>query len=311
MNRLRARTAVFGLLSLFAFLAVWGIGWAGTAGQSPRPNADAAGVDRQVDRDAIRAMMKEFVAAFQKGDAAAAAAFMTVEAEIITDEGDALKGRDAIQKAYAEHFTKTSRPKVTLAIDSVRFTSRDTAIEDGEMTVIHDGESPQKHRYQILYAREDGKWLISLIKEWPPIESPLSELEWLIGTWSAKRADAEVRNTYEWFGNKSFIKVDITVREKDKSLSAMQLIGIDPVTGGIRTWTFEHDGGYGEGSCLQDGPRWVFENRTTLADGSILEATNILVPVDRNTITWQPINLTIEGEQFGDLPPVKITRVKK
>jgi uncharacterized protein (TIGR02246 family) len=311
MNRLRTRAAVFGLLSLFAFLMVWGIGWAGTTEQTPVPGSTIADTDRQMDRNAIRAMMKEFVVAFQNGDAAAAAAFMTVEAEIITDEGGTLKGRDAIKKAYAEHFAKTSRPKVTLDIDSVRFTSRDTAIEDGEMAVSHDSESPVKHRYQILYAREDGKWLISLVKEWPPVESPLSELDWLIGTWSAKRADAEVRNTYEWFGNKSFIKVDISVREKDKSFSAMQLIGIDAVTGGIRTWTFEHDGGYGEGTCLQDGPRWVFENRTTLADGSLLEATNILVPVDRNTITWQPINLTIEGEQFGDLPPVKITRVKK
>lgn len=306
----RARTAVFGVLILFAPGTVWGIGWAGMAEQTPAPKA-TTGADRQADRDAIRAMMKEFVAAFQKGDAAAAATYMTAEAEIIPDDGETLKGRDAIQKAYAAHFAKTGRPKVTLEIESIRFTSRDTAIEDGEMTVSHEGESPEKHRYHILYAREDGKWLLSVIKEWPPVESPLNELDWLIGTWSAKRADAEVRNNYEWFGNKSFIKVDITIREKDKSLSAMQLIGIDPATGGIRTWTFEHDGGYGEGTCSRDGPRWVFENKATLADGSILEATNILVPVDRNTITWQPINLTIEGEQFGNLPPMKITRVKK
>lgn len=305
----QTRTAMFGLMSFLALVTVWGIGWAGTAGQAP--TLKAANADRETDREAIRAMMKEFVAAFQKGDAAAAAAFMTAEAEIITDEGDALKGRDAIQKAYATHFAKTNKAKVSLDIESVRFTSRDTAIEDGEMTVTLDGESPEKHRYQILYAREDGKWLLSVIKEWPPVESPLNELDWLIGTWSAKRGDAEILNSYEWLGNKAFIKVDITIREKDKSLSAMQLIGVDSKTGDFRTWTFEHDGGYGEGTCSRDGPRWVFENKATLADGNILEATNILVPVDRNTITWQPINLTIEGEQFGDLPPMKITRVKK
>lgn len=283
-------------------------GGTGTAGQPPA----AKGTDaRQADRDAIRAMMGQFREAFQKGDAAAAAGFMTVEAEIISDEGTALKGRDAIQKAYADHFAKGAKPKLTTVIDSVRFTSRDTAIEDGHMTVGREGESGVTHRYQVLYAREDGKWLISVIKEWPAEASGLDELEWLIGTWTAKGKDAEVTNTYEWFGNKGFIKVSVAVRNKGKTLTAMQLIGADPTTGEYRTWTFEHDGGYGEGTLEQDGNRWVFENRATMADGSLLETTNILVPVDRNTIAWQPINLTINGESFGDLPPSKLTRVQK
>src|SRR5262249_39586286 len=101
------------------------------------------------------------------------------------------------------------------------------------------------------------------------------------------------------------------VRQKGKSLSAVQMIGLDPATDTLRTWTFEHDGGIGEGTIAQDGRRWVFENRVTLADGSVLEATNILVPVNHDTITWQSINLTIDGEQFGNLPPMKLTRVKK
>jgi uncharacterized protein (TIGR02246 family) len=283
----------------------------GRPGQPPGDKPKAA--DRQPDRDAIRAMVGQFREAFQKGDAAAAAAFMTAEAELIPDVGEPLKGRDAIQKAYAEFFKKekAERPKIKLDVDALRFTSRDTAIEDGDMTVTREGESPETHRYHILYVREDGKWLISVIKEWPPETTDLDDLDWLIGTWSAKRADAEVHTTYEWFGNKSFIRANITVREKDKSFTAMQLIGIDPATGDLRTWTFEHDGGIGEGTCNRDGPRWVFENRTAMSDGSIVEATNILVPVDKDTITWQPINLTINGDPVGNVPPMKVTRVKK
>jgi uncharacterized protein (TIGR02246 family) len=283
----------------------------GRPGQPPGDKPKAA--DRQPDRDAIRAMVGQFREAFQKGDAAAAAAFMTAEAELIPDFGEPLKGRDAIQKAYAEFFKKekAERPKIKLDVDSLRFTSRDTAIEDGDMTVTREGESPETHPYHILYVREDGKWLISVIKEWPPETTDLDDLDWLIGTWSAKRADAEINTTYEWFGNKSFIRANITVREKDKRFSAMQLIGLDPATGDLRTWTFEHDGGIGEGTCTRDGPRWVFENRTTMSDGSIVEATNILVPVDKDTITWQPINLTINGDPVGNVPPMKVTRVKK
>ncbi len=310
MNRYYTRLTLLGLLACTGLWFAFVLGGTRTAGQTPTTKPSA---DRQPDRDAIKAMVSNFRDAFQKGDAAAAAAFMTAEAELIPDEGDALKGRDAIKAAYEAFFVKrgNARPKVTLDVESLRFTSRDTAIEDGRMTVAVDGESPETHPYHILYVREDGKWLISVVKEWAVESTDLDDLDWLIGTWSAKRKDAEINTTYEWFGNKAFIKATVSVREKDKALTAMQLIGPDPATGGLRTWTFEHDGGFGEGTCTQDGNRWVFENRATLSDGSILEATNILVHIDRDTISWQPINLTINGEQFGNLPPMKVTRVKK
>jgi uncharacterized protein (TIGR02246 family) len=297
-------------LGLAAFAAA-GLALAAGRTQPPAAKAEAPAADRQADRDAIKAMLNQFREAFQKGDAAAAAAFLTVEAEIIPDEGETLKGRDAIQKAYAAYFAKEERTKIALKSENLRFTSRDTAIEDGEMTVTPPDGSPNTHKYHILYAREDGKWLISVIKEWPPETSDLDDLDWLIGTWTAKTGDVEVRNTYEWYGNKAFIKASTSVHGKDRSFTAMQLIGLDPATGVIRTWTFEHDGGLGEGTVTRDGPRWVFANTATLGGGAMLETTNILVPVDRDTITWQPVNLAIDGEPLGNLPPTKLTRVKK
>src|SRR6188472_3451085 len=107
-------------------------------------------------------MVSQFREAFQKGDAAAAVAFMTAEAELIPDFGEPLQGREAIQKVYAEHFKVTSRPKIALEVEDLRFTSRDTAIEDGNMTVTREGESAVTHPYHILYVREDGKWLVSV-----------------------------------------------------------------------------------------------------------------------------------------------------
>lgn len=274
-------------------------------------DAKAKSLDRQADRDAIRKMFTDFKAAFQRKDAAAAAVHLTSEAEIIPDDGEPLKGREAIQKAYAAHFANTAKPTITINPEAMRFTSRDTAIEDGHMTVAREGEAPETHRYHILFVREDGKWLISIIKEWPEESSDLDEQGWLIGNWNAKQGDAEVQNSYEWFGDKAFIKATVSVRGKHGSFSAMQIIGADPTTGDLRTWTFEHDGGLGEGTVTRDGPRWVFENTAVLAGQGVLETTNILVPVDRDTITWQPINLTLNGEPIGNLAPMKLTRVKK
>ena len=41
-----------------------------------------------------------------------------------------------------------------------------------------------------------------------------------------------------------------------------------------------------------------------------MTATNILTQINNDTFTWQPVNLTIDGEPVGNLPPVKVTRVK-
>ena len=88
------------------------------------------------------------------------------------------------------------------------------------------------------------------------------------------------------------------------------MIGLDPTTDEIRTWTFEADGGYGEGTCTRDGDKWLFASSATLADGRAMTATNILTPIDRDTFVWQPTNLTIDDEPVGNLPPVRVTRVK-
>lgn len=264
---------------------------------------------RAADRIAIRKTMQSFAEAFQKSDAAAAAAFLTAGGELITTEGLAVRGREAVQEAFANHFAKNARPKISLEVGSLQFPSRDTAIEEGLMTIAASEESTTNH-YNILYVREDGKWYLATIREWAIDKSPLHELEWLIGNWSAKGKDAEAQTSYEWFGNKSFIKAQFSIREKESTVTGMQLIGVDLETNALRTWTFEADGGFGEGRVTRDGNKWVFETETALTDRRIMTSSNILIHVDKNTFSWQPIDLTIDGEQIANLPPVKVVRVE-
>lgn len=271
---------------------------------------------RAADRAAIRKTTQAFTDAFQKSDAFGAAAYMTSGAELIPHDGEPVRGRDAIQQAYVAHFAKNARPSLKLAPRSLDFPSRDTAIENGVMTIVTaadaaagDDADASKIDYQILYVREDGKWYLASIKEQPVEKTELEDLAWLIGTWSAKQPQAEVQTTYEWFGNKSFIIARFALREKDTTVTGMQLIGTDPATGGLRTWTFEFDGGFGEGTCVRDGKQWIFETSTALTDNQVMAATNILVRIDKDTFTWQPVNLEIDGEKISDLPPVKVVRV--
>lgn len=266
--------------------------------------------DREADKAAIRKATQSFVAVFEKGDAAQVATHLTAGAEMIPDDAPGIHGREAIQKACAAHFARNPKQTITLEPESLRFTSRDTAFEEGLMKTSVEKGAPAIQKYSLLHVREDGKWLIAGIREWPSVGTELEELGWLIGTWQAKQADAEVKTTYEWLGNKAFIRGNITVRQKDRTISGMQVIGTDPQTGELSIWVFESNGGFAQGTCTRDGKAWVFETKGLLADGGELATTNILVRVNNDTITWQPVNLTVDDEVIGNLPPVKVTRVK-
>jgi uncharacterized protein (TIGR02246 family) len=276
-----------------------------------QPKSEAASpADRPTDRAAIRDALKSFLAAFEKGDAAATAAHMTTGAELMAPDGMTFHGRDAIQKAYAELFAKHPKHTVTVEPESLRFTSRDTALEEGHMTVVRAKDDPGIYRYVALHVREDGKWQLAVLRNDETEDATLRDLEWLIGTWETKGPDAEARTTYEWMGDKTFIRSQFTIREKDKTVTGTQMIGLDVNTGDLRTWTFGADGGFGEGTCTRDGNKWLFVSSALLADGSTMTATNILTPIDRDSFTWQPVDLTIDDEPVENLPPVKVTRVK-
>lgn len=305
-------------LALALSAALGAAGWvrlveAGPVGQTETASGtkQAAADNRQADRDAIRAAVTKLVKAFEAGDATAATACMTAGAEIVPDDAPPIRGRDAVREAYTDYFAKYPKRKLTLEPETVRFTSRDTAIEEGKMAVaINDDDAPANQRYSLLMVREDGKWLVALIKEWPGDEAELEDLSWLIGSWQANRADAEVKTTYEWFGNKAFIRGTITVREKDITASGVQFIGMDQKTGDLRIWSFGTDGGFAEGTIVRDENSWIFESAGVDKDGEETSAKNVLVRVNNDTITWQPVSLVRGDEQVADLRPVKVTRVK-
>ncbi len=290
------------------FVACLAVVWNSSA-QAQEP-ATTNVAKRPADEATVQKSIQDFSRSFEAGDAVTAGRFLTSGAELVTEDGMIVRGRADIQDAFATHFAEHSRVKIENISLDIRFPSRDTAICDGVVRVTPADSSSMIDRFEIRLAREDGNWLISMIHQWPHERAALLDLEWMIGTWSSKQADAEVQTTYEWFGNKSYIRAHFTVRENDKSYTGMQMIGLDPGTGRLRTWIFEAEGGFGEGVAIQDGREWVFESATLLSTNDELQVTNVLVRIDGDTFTWQPLDLTLNGEQFGNLPPVKVTRVK-
>jgi hypothetical protein len=272
--------------------------------------APADKVDQATQRAAIDKATQGFIEAFTRADVDQIAAYLSEGAELISDDAPPLRSREAIRKALVDHFAENPRKKFSREVESLRFTSQHSATEEGNLKVSVGSEAPRNMGYSLELVNEVGKWLITSIREWPSKNADLLDLEWLIGSWEAKQPDAEVRSTYEWFGSKSYIRSTMTLREKDRTLTAMQMIGVDPGTDELRILTFESDGGFAEGTCTREGNTWIFDSHGALADGSELSATNILVRVNSDTFTWQPVKMQLGDEIIDDLPPVKVTRLK-
>jgi uncharacterized protein (TIGR02246 family) len=299
-----------GLLAL-SNAAVRSAGGVGAAGHGTTALVDDKDTKRPDDEAAIRKTTSEFIKAVESGDAKAVASAWTEEGEYIDDDGTTIRGRAAIEAAYAKAFEKKKNPKVEITIESIRFPSKDTAIEEGSAKSYKGGDdAPTTSRYSVLHVREDGRWRMALLREWPDQGVSLRDLDWLIGTWEAKTDGAQVRTTYKWDGKKNAIHCQITIKSADRNVAGIQILMKDPRTGQLKSWIFDDDGSFGDGDWTRDGKRWIIEASGVDEDGGELTAKNILTPVDKDTFVWQSTERTLDGEDLPNIAPVKVTRVK-
>src|SRR5207247_7334392 len=85
---------------------------------------------RAADEAAVRRETARFIKLVEQGDAKAVAASWTEDGEYIDDDGTVLRGRAAIEAAYAKAFAKKKNVKVEITIESLRFPPKDTPIEE-------------------------------------------------------------------------------------------------------------------------------------------------------------------------------------
>lgn len=277
---------------------------------APKPAAPGAD-DRKDDRAAVQTTLDALKTAFDAGDAKGCAAVWTAECEYITDGGVTFRGRAEVEKSYTDLFAKYPKPRVTAERQSLRFLSKDTAVEEGYFSVRLDATAAAVNsRYSLLFAREDGKWRVALLREWPAEGANVRDLDWLVGEWEGGRDGATVRTVYEWDLNKTVIRGRYTVTRDGEVAGGLQIFAKDPTTGSLACWTFDGSGGVGTSAWVRDGNQWTVEAEGADADGVPNAATNVLVKVSDDAFTWQSTARTTNGEPQPDLPPVKVTRVK-
>jgi uncharacterized protein (TIGR02246 family) len=284
-------------------------------GAWPVPAADV--VDKAKEEAALLKNAEAFVEAFHKGDAKAVAAFWTADGDYTDITGRQFKGREAIEKAFKSLFAENKGLKLRIDIAALKFVTADVAIEDGTTSVIPpDGGPPSRARYTIVHVKKEGKWLLSSVRDTPYTppsnHEHLAGLEWVIGDWASDGDKGEVvRVEFAWTESRNFVLASFATTFKNITIGGgTQRIGWDPLAKNIRSWTFETNGGFGEGTWTQDGDKWVAKSTGVVREGKKVTATNILTRIDADTMSWESKDRTEDGKPLPDIKPIKMKRVK-
>src|SRR5262249_31236858 len=77
------------------------------------------------------------------------------------------------------------------------------------------------------------------------------------------------------------------VKERGKPvMTVSQRIGWDPLARRIRSWEFDSEGGFGEGTWSRDGDRWVIKHSGVRPEGMAASSTNVMVKERSDLVRW-------------------------
>jgi hypothetical protein len=135
----------------------------------------------------------------------------------------------------------------------------------------------------------------------PTPHEALEGLAWIVGEWINESGDTKVHLNYRWDENGNFIVGDINITAGDQVLmKSFQRIAWDASQGKFRSWTFDSDGGFGEGVWNATSNGLVMQNSAVGPDGLRGTATVKLVSDSKDRFTVQGIHRMSEGMEAPD-----------
>ena len=280
-----------------------------------KPPAAAANADA-ADEQAIRASAEAFTKTYNNHNARAIAELFAMKAEIVAEDGTLTRGREAIEKAFAEVFKEHPKVAVQCDIESIRLLTPNIGVEEGLIRSKNSPEDPEDvSSYVTVHVKVEGKWLVASVRDFeapapePTAHDRLEELAWLVGEWVDESPQGVVHTSCQWDDSGNFLMQTFDIRVAGRSaMSGTMRIGWDAVSKQIRSWVFDSQGGHTEGTWLRDGDEWIVKAHGSTSAGEVASAVNIYRRVDGDTIAWRSQERTLDGERLDDIPAVTIKR---
>lgn len=278
-------------------------------------SAQVWSADQQVDRAAIESAVVSYTAAFNQRDAKALAQHWGPNAIYINPvTGVEVEGREAIEQEFESILKGLGEAKFAVEVESIDFLSPLVAVERGIATITTEAGT-EVSQYSAVHVKQDGKWLLDRVTEEEQIARPsnrdkLDDLSWMIGTWLDESEEATIETRCQWTRNENFILRTFKISSSDQiDMAGIQIIGWDPVQNSIRSWAFDSDGGFAEGTWNKNENRWVVESKVTFPDGRQGSSINIMTVTDKNMFGWKSIGREVDGSILPNIDEITVKRV--
>lgn len=282
------RIRVFWASGLLAAL----LAWPAAAQQDPAAAPEAA---------AVRAAADAYVEARSRGDREALLAAWTPEGDYIDAAGHKFRARDLIASEFSQG-DEIPRSVSAVSVDSIRLITPQVAIQDGTTSHVGRGGEPLvTGRFTAVWVQADGRWLLHSLRESilpaSARNTRLDELRWCLGVFAGQLdngSDAIATASLSPDGN--FILREVVVRHPDDTRHTVsQRIGWDPLSQAFKSWTFEGDGGYGEGSWKQQAGCWIVVTEGVTSDGRRTSGMSIYSQITEQGFILEFVGTMVEG----------------
>jgi uncharacterized protein (TIGR02246 family) len=135
--------------------------------------------DTAADEEAIQQLGQRWEEAWANRDAKALAELYTEDADGISESGETVTGRMAIEEYWAQNFENLPESaQLEAELTFLRFIRPDIAIGDGVWAVTGGTEGmPAEGLYTEVYVKKDGQWLHAAGRARIPMMPPGAEEE--------------------------------------------------------------------------------------------------------------------------------------
>lgn len=260
------------------------------------------------DVAAIQKQHESLLKAYAADDAKAVGTHFTADAEYVNALGGVFHGRSAIEDSLREFFADHPGCQLVSELHAIRFVSPSVAIVEGLTTVTHKEDATDTQtNFTAVYNKDGDQWLLASIRDQSQRAAPsrhedqLEKLSFLIGDWIDEDADSVVSFSCRPTDNGKFLLREFTLKVAGQEvLKGSQRIGWDPVTQQLRAWIFDSEGGFGEGTWVQEGDTWLLHAVGVTADGEVASGTSIYKNVNAQSMTWQAVDHEVGGVPVPD-----------
>ena len=267
------------------------------------------------DENAIRAAVESYVNAYNRGDAEAVAAHWSESGEWTSPSGQRFQGRRAIEKELENLFAENKGVRIEVVNPSIRIVSADAATEEGTVRVVRPAAPPSDSTYLAVHVKKDGQWKLDSVHETNlpdlPAASPARRWKTWRGWWASGPIKAPTQRSTRALGGRRtrpFRTIPSRRPFPAWTISKAPRSSVDPAAGTIRSWMFDSDGGFGEGTWSKKGNTWIVKFHQILPDGRKALAENVYTLLDDDTFLWKSIAREVDGEYLPNVEEVKMVR---